>query len=259
MPLLHQIDAFTRVAFRGNPAAVCLLEEEADETWMQGLALEMNLSETAFVRPLKNGLRELRWFTPKVEVDLCGHATLAAAHMIREVEDCEDELRFETRSGILRATFDGPRVVLDFPAKPAAPADATPDLLEALGVEAQAYGESAFDALVEVEDEALVLSCEPDMRALAALPVRGVILTSLCASGTSFVSRFFAPGAGIDEDPATGSAHCTLAPWYRDRLGDGPIRARQLSARGAEIETTCHGPRVELRGHATTTLRGQVD
>lgn len=259
MPLLHQVDAFSRVAFQGNPAAVCLLEEAADEAWMQALAAEMNLSETAFVRSLGDGRRELRWFTPKAEVDLCGHATLAAAHVIREVEGSETELRFETRSGVLCAAFDGQQVVLDFPATPAAPAEAPSEMLAALDVEAGLYGENAFDALVEVGDEALVANCEPDFRALARLPVRGVILTSLSADGASYVSRFFAPSLGIDEDPATGSAHCTLAPWYRERLGDGPIRARQLSARGAEIETTCRGARVELRGHAVTTLRGAVD
>lgn len=259
MPLLHQVDAFAQVAFRGNPAAVCLLDGKADEAWMQQLAAEMNLSETAFVGPSGEGPRELRWFTPKVEVDLCGHATLAAAHVIREVEGRTDEILFQTRSGVLRAGFAGSRVVLDFPAMPATPTAAPAELVAALDVEPCAYAESAFDALVEVEDEALVSNCEPDFRVLASLPIRGVILTSPCASGASYVSRFFAPGAGIDEDPATGSAHCTLAPWYRERMGDGPVLARQLSARGAEIETTCRGKRVELRGHAVTTLRGVVD
>jgi PhzF family phenazine biosynthesis protein len=258
MSFLYQIDAFTRVPFHGNPAAICLLDEEADETWMQSVALEMNLSETAFVRRLPDGTRELRWFTPKVEVDLCGHATLAAAHMLREVEGPANEIVFSTRSGLLTASFEGDRIVLDFPARPASPNDPPAGLLEALGVEALACAESAFDALVEVADEAAVLTCTPDFRALAQIPTRGTILTSLAADGESYVSRFFAPRAGIDEDPATGSAHCTLAPWYEDRLGPGPIRARQLSSRGAVIETTCRGDRVELRGHAVTTLRGHL-
>ena len=260
------VDAFTAEPFAGNPAAVCLLEDEAaDPGWMQRVAAEMNLSETAFLRPqAEAGRYRLRWFTPAVEVDLCGHATLASAHVLwtEGLAEAGRALRFDTASGPLAARRDGDGVIwLDFPATPAAPVDPPPGLLEALGGGAARWvGLGRFDYLVELEDEAAVRELAPDFRRLTGLGVRGVIVTAAAGGpgGHDFVSRFFAPGAGIDEDPVTGSAHCTLGPFWAERLGRSELTGFQASARGGLVQVRPQGDRVLLGGRAVTVLRGQL-
>ena len=265
MPLtLLQIDAFAKRPYTGNPAAVCLLDDEPDAQWMQAVAGEMNLSETAFVRPVRDGF-DLRWFTPTVEVDLCGHATLAAAHALwsegRVAEDAE--IRFQTRSGVLTAARNGDLTELDFPATRPVPADLDEaqirNLGDLLGVVPREVGRSAFDLLVDVESESDVRAARPDFRRLAELDCRGVIVTSASEDGRfDFVSRFFAPGAGVDEDPVTGSAHCCLGPYWGERLGKSGMTAFQASSRGGVIRVRMSGDRVFLGGHAVTVLRGTL-
>lgn len=258
---LYQVDAFTDTAFRGNPAAVCLLERAAPADWMQLVAAEMNLSETAFLVPREDEEYDLRWFTPAVEVDLCGHATLASAHVLWETERLTPgaDARFHTRSGLLTATRDGDRITLDFPATVSTSTDAPDGLADALGVQLVHVAKSRYDYLVEVEDEATVRALEPDFRALGEIDVvRGIMVTARGTDGTDFVSRFFAPAAGVDEDPATGSAHCCLAPYWAARLGRNPLSAFQASARGGTIRVEVRGDRVLLGGHAVTVVRGDL-
>src|ERR1043165_1852530 len=219
IPLFH-VDAFTDRPFAGNPAAVCLLPSWKDDRWHQAVAREMNLSETAFLVKNPDGF-DLRWLTPKVEVDLCGHATLASAHILwQQAQTTGDEIRFSTRGGILKAIRNGEDIELDFPLKPEVMAEAPPDLLEALGVSARYVGKNQFDYVVEVESEAVLKGIAPDFKRLAKVPVRGIIVTSISGdSRFDFVSRFFAPASGVDEDPVTGSAHCCLGDFWRKRLG----------------------------------------
>ena len=257
-----QIDAFTAEAFSGNPAAVVVLPSAADTTWMQQVAAEMNLAETAFLVRRSDGF-DLRWFTPAVEVDLCGHATLASAHALwQSGQLASTEIaRFHTRSGVLTAGRDHDWIELNFPATHATPVDAPPGLLDALGgITALAVGKSRFDYLVEVDGEDVVRELAPDFAALRRLPVRGVIVTSRAStSGWDFVSRFFAPAAGINEDPVTGSAHCALTPYWSKKLGRTSFTARQLSARGGTLQVHLDGDRVRLRGQAVTVLRGTLE
>src|SRR5438552_3425446 len=209
-----QVDAFTDRPFAGNPAAVCLLPAAAETGWMQDVAREMNLSETAFLVAQGDGFG-LRWFTPTVEVDLCGHATLASAHVLWDDGHlaAETQVRFHTRSGLLTADRHGDWIEMDFPATPAEPATAPAGLTTAIGVTPRFVGRSRFDYLLEVDGEEIVRGCKPDFGALARVDARGVIVTSRAsASSYDFVSRFFAPRAGVNEDPVTGSAHCALAP-----------------------------------------------
>jgi PhzF family phenazine biosynthesis protein len=255
-----QIDAFTDRPFAGNPAAVCLLEEEQDADWMQAVATEMNLSETAFVRPLDDGF-ELRWFTPLIEVDLCGHATLAAAHGLwgEGVVSGSQPIRFHTRSGILTCTQDGDSVELDFPATPVQEVDPPAGLLGALGVRSSFVGKSKFDMFVLVESEEDVRSLKPDFSRLREITMRGVIVTSPSHDPRfDFVSRYFAPRAGIDEDPVTGSAHCCLGPYWSQQLGKAEMTAFQASARGGTVRVRVDGDRVLLGGKAVTVLRGEL-
>ena len=258
---LLQIDAFTDRPFCGNPAAVCLLEGEKPAEWMQHLASEMNLSETAFLRR-QNGDWSLRWFTPTVEVDLCGHATLASAHALWEekILPAGERARFQTRSGLLTARRAGEWIELDFPAKPQEPVAPPAGLLEALGVKCATHtGKSAFDYLVELDSEESVRQLEPDHARLRKLPVRGIIVTSRAATKEfDFVSRFFAPGSGIDEDPVTGSAHCTLAPFWAARLHKNELVAYQASPRGGVVRVRLDGDRVKLGGRAVTVFRGEL-
>jgi PhzF family phenazine biosynthesis protein len=259
VPLFH-VDAFTDRPLAGNPAAVCLLTGPREAEWMQQVAMEMNLSETAFLHPETDGYR-LRWFTPTVEVDLCGHATLASAHVLWEQGLLEPNARarFQTRSGLLTADRHAGGIELDFPATPPAPAAPPRGLLEALGVSARFVGKTRFDYLVEVDAEATVRGLHPDFAALAKLGVRGVIVTAQAATaGFDFLSRFFAPGAGIDEDPATGSSHCALALFWGERLGKIEMTGYQASARGGVIGVRLDGPRVRLRGKAVTVLKGEL-
>jgi predicted PhzF superfamily epimerase YddE/YHI9 len=257
---LAQVDAFTAVAFGGNPAAVCLLPEARDATWMQAVASEMNLGATAFVRRLVDGF-ELRWFTPTVELELCGHGTLASAHVLWESGElaAAEPARFRTRGGLLAAAQRGEWIELDFPATPDEPAAAPPGLVEALGASPAYVGKSRFDYLVELDGEEAVRALSPDLRLLGRISARGVMVTSRSASpGYDFVSRFFAPAAGIDEDPATGSAHCCLGPFWRRRLGRSEFLARQVSARGGVVRVRLDGDRALLGGQAVTVWRGEL-
>jgi PhzF family phenazine biosynthesis protein len=255
-----QVDAFTDTPFRGNPAAVCVLPAPRDERWMQEVAREMNLSETAFLHGAPDGW-SLRWFTPTVEVSLCGHATLASAHVLWEDGRLprDRQARFHTKSGLLTADRRGDWIELDFPAKHAEPASPLAGLAEALGAKPSYVGKNQLDYLVEVDSEATVRRLAPDFAALAKLPLRGVIVTSLAAPGDyDFVSRFFAPGSGIPEDPVTGSSHCALGPFWSARLGKSELLAYQASARGGVIRVRLAGDRVKLGGQAVTVLRAEL-
>lgn len=255
-----QVDAFTDRPFAGNPAAVCLLPEPRDARWMQQVAQEMNLSETAFLHPQEDGFH-LRWFTPAVEVDLCGHATLASAHVLWELGFLApgEPARFHTRSGLLTAERQGDLIELNFPATPPEPATAPAGLAEALGVEPKYVGRSRFDYLLEVDSEKTVRNLKPDFTALAAVAARGIIVTSLAASPPyDFVSRFFAPQSGVNEDPVTGSAHCCLGPFWKKRLNKNEFVAYQASARGGVVRVRVSGDRVYLGGRAVTILRGEL-
>jgi PhzF family phenazine biosynthesis protein len=255
-----QVDAFTDRAFAGNPAAVCLLSSARDDVWMQQVAREMNLPETAFLMRRADGF-DLRWFTPAVEVDLCGHATLASAHVLWEERhlDAGQTARFHTKSGLLSADRLDGLIWLDFPATPAQPVSSSPDLERAIGAGFKFLGRTAFDYLVELESEAEVRSLEPDMSRLARLGGRGVIVTAPSENGSyDFVSRFFAPGAGIPEDPVTGSAHCGLGPYWAARLGKKELVGYQASARGGTVRVRLEGDRAHLGGHAVTVLRGEL-
>lgn len=256
-----QVDSFTDRPFAGNPAAVCVLAGAADERWMKDVAREMNLSETAFLHREGEDWR-LRWFTPAAEVDLCGHATLAAAHVLWEDAHLEPDARasFQTRSGLLTAVRRGEWIELDFPATVPAPAAAPAGLLQALGLErAVAVGRSRFDFLVELEDAAQVRALRPDFGALARVDARGVIVTAAGdVPGADFVSRFFGPAVGVDEDPVTGSAHCCLAPYWSAKLGRAELVGYQASARGGSVRVALRGERVLLGGQAVTVLRGEL-
>lgn len=255
-----QIDAFAAEPFSGNPAAVVILTAPAEPAWMQKVAAEMNLSETAFLVPRPDGF-DLRWFTPAVEVDLCGHATLAGAHALWEGGHLApgDPARFHTRSGVLVATRDASGIELNFPATPDQPADPPEGLTEALGAAPRYVGKSRFDYLIELDSEDVVRDLRPDFARLRTLPVRGVMVTSLAATpGWDFVSRFFAPSSGIDEDPVTGSAHCCLTPYWSRKLGRTQFIARQLSARGGTLHVRLDADRVRLTGQAVTVVRGLI-
>ena len=257
---LHQVDAFTDRAFGGNPAAVLVLPGEADSAWMQAVAGEMNLSETAFVIAEKDAFR-LRWFTPRVEVDLCGHATLAAAHVLWESGALPPSApaRFNTRSGLLTATRKGNWIELDFPAEFEEYCAAPLELTEALGVAMHYVGRNRFDYLIEVENEQVLRSLEPNFTILESIGARGFIVTSLSGTGDyDFVSRFFAPGLGVREDPVTGSAHCCLAPFWSTRLAKDSMVGYQASQRGGVVRVTVQGDRVLLGGQAVTVLRGEL-
>lgn len=260
MPALFQVDAFTDAPFSGNPAAVCLLDEAREAGWMQAVAAEMNLSETAFVRPLPEGF-ELRWFTPTTEVNLCGHATLAAAHVLWETARMapDADAIFHTRSGWLTARRRAYGIELDFPADPTSPLESTEGLEAIAGGPIIAAHRGREDWLVELGSEAAVRACHPDLTRLAALPARGLIVTAQGSGEVDFVSRFFAPAAGIDEDPVTGSAHCTLADYWGERLGKTEMAARQVSARGGNIGVRLNGERVTLTGKAVIVLRGELE
>ncbi len=255
-----QIDAFADKPFAGNPAAVCLMTGPRDESWMQAVAREMNLSETAFLFPQDSGYN-LRWFTPSVEVKLCGHATLASAHHLWESGRAAlgDTLHFHSQSGLLTAKRRGDLIELDFPARPVAPVNPPAGLLDALNITGLFVGKSTYDYFVEVADEHVVRAIAPDFGMLRKLNVRGVIVTARSSAREfDIVSRFFAPGAGVDEDPVTGSAHCTLGPYWSAKLGKSELSAYQASARGGKMTVTVQGDRVLLGGTAVTVLRGEM-
>ena len=258
--IISQIDAFADRPFTGNPAAVCMPADSRSDEWMQLVAREMNLSETAYLTRRDDGFG-LRWFTPAVEVELCGHATLASAHFLWEEGHLEpgQVARFHTRSGLLTARRDGEWIELDFPARPASPHSLPEGLTEALGVEPVWTGRNEYDYLVEVESPEIVRLLVPDHSALRSFPVRGVMVTARSENGDyDFISRFFAPGSGIDEDPVTGSAHCCLAPYWAAKLERREMIGYQASARGGTVRTRLQGERVLLAGRAVTVLRGEL-
>jgi PhzF family phenazine biosynthesis protein len=254
---LFQIDAFTDILFRGNPAAVCPLESWLDDATLQAVAAENNLSETAFFVKQPN-YYELRWFTPKTEVDLCGHATLASAYVIfSTLNPAMKVVRFQTKSGWLSVAREGGLLAMEFPARPGSPCAAPKDLIEALGVSPEECL-LARDYLVVLESEARVKSVAPNMEKLARLDCLGVIV-SAAGTRSDFVSRFFAPKVGIPEDPVTGSAHCTLIPYWADRLGKKKLHALQLSERGGELFCEHMEDRVKIAGRAVTYLEGFIN
>ncbi len=255
-----QVDAFTNRPFAGNPAAVCVLKTPKDAGWMQAVAREMNLSETAFLRQREDGY-DLRWFTPTMEVDLCGHATLASAHVLWEEEHLPQDraAHFQTRSGLLKAERVGDWIELDFPAEPEAPASAPPELVEALHLPFAYVGKNRLDYLVVVEREEQVRELHPDFALLSDLGTRGVIVTAPSESEDfDFVSRYFAPGSGIPEDPVTGSTHCCLGPYWGKRLAKMELVGYQASARGGTVRVRNQGDRVVLGGQAVTVMRGEL-
>ena len=257
---IFQVDAFTNKPFSGNPAGVCVLPEPRADHWMQQVAMEMNLSETAFLLRQDDGFN-LRWFTPAVEVDLCGHATLASALTLWEAGYLQptQQARFHTRSGLLTADRKGDWIELDFPARPEEPAEAPPELVQALGVPIRYTGNGAVGYLVEVDTEETVRTIKPDMTLLGRLPVQGVIVTSVATSpGFDFISRYFAPVVGINEDPVTGAAHCCLGPYWSKRLNKNEFVAYQASARGGTVRVRVIGDRVRLGGQAVTVLRAEL-
>jgi PhzF family phenazine biosynthesis protein len=258
IPLFH-VDAFTDRPFAGNPAAVCLLPAWKENAWLQAVARDMNLSETAYLVKQPNHF-DLRWFTPSVEVDLCGHATLASAHILwQQGQTASEEIRFSTKSGILKATRHGDDIELDLPLKPEEPAQAPPGLLEALGASAKYVGKNQFDYLVEVESESHLRQLAPDFKRLTTLSVRGIIVTSRSADPRfDFMSRFFAPGSGIDEDPVTGSAHCCLGDFWRKRLNKSEFTAFQASPRGGIVKVRVVKDRAFLGGKAVTVAKGEL-
>lgn len=259
---ITQVDAFTARPFTGNPAAVCLLGEPPPPDWrLQDIAREMNLSETAFLMRQEDGF-DLRWFTPAVEVDLCGHATLASAHVLWEQGHLKegDEARFHTRSGLLTARRDDHDwIELDFPAISSNPVDPPEGLARALGIEPVAVFRGTTDLLVLVEDEKVVRTMHPNFGALGMIDARGVIVTSeAIADRFDFVSRFFAPRAGVNEDPVTGSAHCMLAPFWAERLDMEKMIGYQVSDRGGMVRVQVQGDRVLLGGQAVTVMKGII-
>jgi PhzF family phenazine biosynthesis protein len=257
---IYHVDAFTDRPFAGNPAGVCVLPGPKDNAWMQNVGREMNLSETAFLLKQADGY-SLRWFTPAVEVELCGHATLASAHILWEAGLLAHRApaRFHTLSGLLTAERKANEIELDFPATPDEPAEAPAGLAEILGAEPRNFCKSRFDDLVEVASEDVVRGLRPDFTRLKALPVRGIMVTSRASTpGFDFVSRFFGPAVGIDEDPVTGSAHCCLGPYWSKRLEKTDMVAYQASARGGVVGVTVLGDRVRLRGKAVTVMVAEL-
>lgn len=256
-----QVDSFTSRPFSGNPAGVCVLAQAADEGWMQDVANEMNVAETAFLHPESDGYR-LRWFSPTVEIDLCGHATLASAHVLYETGVLErgKQARFYTRSGLLTADDEDGWIKLDFPASPPDETRAPPAFDKALDDVAFRYvGKSIFDYIVEVESEEVLRQLKPNYGLLELVPTRGVIVTARSADPQyDFVSRFFAPSVGVPEDAVTGSAHCCLAPYWAQKLGKTEMVGYQASPRGGVVKVALRGDRVLLYGQAVTVLRGEL-
>jgi predicted PhzF superfamily epimerase YddE/YHI9 len=257
---IFTVDAFTDKPFSGNPAGVCILSKERDDLWLQSVAREMNLSETAFLTP-EDDEYKLRWFTPKVEVDLCGHATLASAHILFEKGYLkrEEQAKFHTRSGLLTAITKESWIELDFPKQPVIASAPPNGLVESLKIKPKFVGNNALYYIVEVDSEAIVRGLKPDYGRLTSVPVNGVAVTSKASTpGFDFVSRFFAPKFGIDEDPVTGSSHCGLGPFWEDRLHKSELTAYQASARGGVIHVRVASNRVYLGGKAVTILEGEL-
>ncbi len=253
---IYQVDAFSQAPFGGNPAAVCPLTEWLSDEQLQNIAAENNLSETAYFVP-RGDIYELRWFTPEVEVDLCGHATLAAAWvLIHQLADAPEVLRFATRSGELRVTRNGDELAMDFPAKQPHPCARPAGMLSALGIE-QADVFSTDDYIVLLEDEAQVAALKPDFARLKGLPKRGIAVTAKSAR-FDFISRWFGPNVGVNEDPVTGSAHTSLAPFWAERLGKSQLTAEQGGARRGQLRCELKDDRVIISGHAVLYLQGTI-
>jgi PhzF family phenazine biosynthesis protein len=266
---IFQVDAFTKEPFKGNPAGVCILSEEKEEQWMQNVAREMNLSETAFLVKEGDGYR-LRWFTPAVEVNLCGHATLASAHILWERGHLSEheEAIFHTKSGKLTARKNGSKIEMDFPATP--PEEVKmPEIEKILNVKPVYTGKYGSNInteksggnnyLAEVEAEEMVRNVKPDFALMNSLGMRAIIVTSPSTSDEyDFISRFFAPGAGVNEDPVTGSAHCCLGPYWSGKLGKTVLTGYQASSRGGVVGVEVAGDRVILSGHAITVIKGEL-
>jgi predicted PhzF superfamily epimerase YddE/YHI9 len=260
-PALYHVDAFTDSPFTGNPAAVCILTERRGDVWMQKLAQELNLSETAFLYRRGDGY-DLRWFTPLVEVDLCGHATLASAHILWEQGALkpDEAARFHTRSGLITAERQGDWVELDFPALPDRKVPIPKGMLRALGVRPRYIGRSRFDYIAELDSENTVRKLRPNFTLLAALPIRGLIVTARARTAPyDFVSRFFAPRVGVNEDPVTGSSHSVLGPFWKNRLGKEELMGYQASARGGVVRVRVGDRRVFIGGKAVTVFQTEID
>jgi PhzF family phenazine biosynthesis protein len=257
---LLQVDAFAERPFEGNPAAVCVLESAADEHWMQLVAREMNVSETAFIYPDGAARWHLRWFTPSTEVDLCGHATLAAGHVLWELGMAEERevIRFETMSGTLETRRAGDFIEMDLPAEVAVAARIPEELEEALGIRPVWAGRNRMDYLLELESENALRRLRPDIRLLSRIRTRGVIVTARSYGDYDFVSRFFGPAVGVAEDPVTGSAHCALGPYWSEKLGKRQVVGYQASERGGIVRVSNEGERVIISGKAVTVVRGTL-
>ncbi|WP_326826192.1 PhzF family phenazine biosynthesis protein [Streptosporangium sp. NBC_01756] len=258
---IYVVDSFTDQFSKGNPAGVCILDNPVTDAWMQSVAAEMKHSETAFLLEGEDGKPySLRWFTPAVEVALCGHATLAAAHVLYSTGSAPETLEFSTKSGILTVTRDGTGLItMNFPAGTLEEVSPPDGLTEALGVDPLWVGKNVWDYLLEVESEETVLGLSPDFLALEKVDARGVIVTARASRlGVDYVSRFFAPRVGVPEDPVTGSAHCSLAPYWSGKLGSDSLVGAQISSRGGVIHTTMRDDRVDLAGHAVTVLSGEL-
>jgi PhzF family phenazine biosynthesis protein len=256
---IYQVDAFTQRTFAGNPAAVCLLGDWLPEETMQAIAFENNLSETAFLVPDRRDPETyaIRWFTPAAEIELAGHPTLAAAYVVfHYLEPGRTSVRFSYAGGTLNVRQEGQHLAMDFPARPARPVDQVPGLTAALGATPEALLR-ARDPMAVFGDEAAVRALSPDFRALAALGFHGYIVTAP-GDDCDFVSRFFAPSQGVDEDPVTGSAHCTLVPYWSERLGKAQLHARQVSRRGGELWCEDRGERVTLAGAVAPYMEGHL-
>jgi PhzF family phenazine biosynthesis protein len=255
------VDAFTEHPFAGNPAGVCLPADDRDHLWMQAVAAEMNQAETAFLRLRADGDWDLRWFTPAIEVDLCGHATLASAHVLWETGRGSRgrPVRFHTRSGVLTCTAVKGRIEMDFPAEPASAIESPAEEAFAFGASPVFVGRNRMDMLVVLNSAEAVRKLNPDMNQVAKIKARGVIVTARSDKpDADFVSRFFAPQSGVAEDPVTGSAHCCLAPYWRDVLGKDELIGHQVSKRGGYVAVRCAGGRVILGGTAVTVVEGSL-
>jgi PhzF family phenazine biosynthesis protein len=258
---LYLVDAFTDRPFAGNPAAVCLLDVHRDHLWMQAVAAEMNQAETAFLLARTDGDWDLRWFTPTVEVDLCGHATLASAKVLWQTGRVSTDaiIRFHTRSGVLSCVRNGERIDMDFPAEPATPVQSPAEEAFALGVAPTFVGRNRMDMLVVIDSAAELRQLAPDMAEVAKIKARGVIVSARSdMPEVDFVSRFFAPQSGIAEDPVTGSAHCCLGPYWRGVLGKDELKGYQASQRGGMVSVRCTGDRVILGGAALVVVEGSL-
>ena len=256
---IFTVDAFTHIPFAGNPAAVCLLDEEVSDGWMTDVAAEMNLSETAFLLKKEDGY-SLRWFTQKVEVQLCGHATLASSHILwtKNFIPKSEELRFHTLSGLLTVKYIDGEYEMDFPAYASKQSEGNEKLTDALGIEPVRIYEAEHQYICEMASEEDVLKVSPSFETLMGLEKFGTIATAQSKGDYDFISRFFAPSKGINEDPVTGSAHCALAPYWMERTGKNNFTAYQASERGGVIKLKVEGARVLLRGSAVTITEGEL-